>query len=156
MINLRRAAAVAATALGLALGALAAPASAFTIVPDVGAGGGVYVKSARMVSDGGLSPNDTGSVLCSGNLCIQRVTSIVNHKATIAAWAVNSGFTGHFELLGPDGHIANHPTTGDQKWAVGQSTQFTGVAQGGGYTIKEWVGTASTGWHTAGVVNFSV
>jgi hypothetical protein len=95
-----------------------------------------------------VSPDSVGSVVCGGDLCIQRTTSIVNNKATVKAWARTFTFVGHFELRGPDGHIANSPTT---SWAAGGAGyNFKGVAAGGGYSIIAWDVT------NIGQVNFRV
>lgn len=103
-----------------------------------------------------IIPNDVGAVLCSGDLCIQRVTSIINNKATIKAWAWRFNFTGHMELSGPDGFIANAPTTDILFTAGVTGVLFKNVARGGGYTITEWRGTRSTGYLNIGQVNFGV
>lgn len=96
-----------------------------------------------------VTPDSVGSILCSGDLCIQRTTSIINNKATVKAWANTFTFVGHFELLGPDGHIANSTTAA---WvAGGAGYNFNGVAAGSGYSIIAWDGSANIGQ-----VNFRV
>jgi len=96
-----------------------------------------------------VSPNAVGSVVCGGPaVCIQRTSEIVNHKATIRAWANTISFTGHFELTGPNGHIANSVTA---HWvAGGNGPNFNGVPQGGGYSVIAW------GPGNIGHVNFAV
>jgi hypothetical protein len=83
------------------------------------------------------APSGVGSVVCGGPvLCIQRTTIIVNHRANVAAWANTISFTGHFELVGPQGHIAN--STVEHWVAGGKAFTFKNVAEGDGYTIIAW------------------
>jgi hypothetical protein len=97
-------------------------------------------------------PDSVGKVLCSGDLCIQRITGISNGTAYVEAWANTYGFTGHFELSGPNGLIGNSKTT--YWYAGGPGKEFL-VPQGGGYTMTAWQGS-SPPYRIIGQVNFSV
>lgn len=141
-----------------AASAIVLGASAATALPANAAATSAFRTSSGVTSPKGsstpviriTSPADVGSILCNGDLCIQRVTSIINNKANIKAWADTTTFSGHFELDGPDGPIANSPT---KVWSGGGAGfTFTGVARGGGYTMKAWQGTSVV----LGTVHFSV
>src|SRR5580692_2858083 len=112
------------------------------------------VTSSRVSSSApaiGLSPDSEGKLICSGNLCVQRVTSVENNEAYVEAWANKTTFTGHFALYGPDGHIANSKT---QRWIGGGAGWMPEIAAGGGYYIIAWQGGPP--WSNIGRVNFSV
>ena len=102
-------------------------------------------------SAGSLSPASVGSILCSGDLCIQRITSVVNGTASVKAWADTYSFTGSFYLSGgPDGYDRSS-TTG--KWnAGGTGYVFTDVPEGATYTATAW----TTGGDEIGLVTFGV
>ena len=91
-----------------------------------------------------VSPASVGSILCNGDLCIQRITSVVNGKANVKAWAWTSNFTGTFYLEGAaEGYSGQSPT---QKWiAGGVGHVFTGVPQGGDYVAAAWNSTEEIG-----------
>ena len=98
-----------------------------------------------------LSPASVGSILCSGDLCIQRITSVVNGTASVKAWADTSSFTGTFYLSGgPDGYDRASTT---QKWnAGGAGFVFTNVPEGATYTATAW----TTSNDEIGLVTFGV
>jgi hypothetical protein len=98
------------------------------------------------------APASVGAVLCSGDLCVQRVTSIDNGTAYVEAWANTAGFTGHFELSGPDGLIGNSKT---KYWYAGGPGQLWDIPQGGGYTVTAWQGSSAP-YRVIGQINFSV
>jgi hypothetical protein len=151
LIRFAAASAIVLSAVAVTLPASAAPATSLKVSPST--------LSAQGSSTRANSPSidDVGTILCSGNLCIQRVTAIINNKATIKAWAYRYNFTGHMELAGPDGFIANAPTSGDIFWTAGVTGAFfRGVARGGGYTITAWRGTRTTGYLDIGQVPFGV
>jgi hypothetical protein len=107
--------------------------------------------STSSVSAGKVSPASVGSILCGGDLCIQRITSIVNGKATVKAWADTRTFTGTFYLSGgPAGYFGQSST---KQWvAGGAGWPFTGVPQGGTYTATAW----NTAGSEIGLVTFGV
>jgi hypothetical protein len=87
--------------------------------------------------------------VCSGDLCIQRITSIVNGKANVKAWAWRTNFTGTFYLSG-NGYFGQSPTHG---WTAGGAGYvFLNVPQGDGYTATQW----TTGNSEIGLVTFRV
>jgi len=148
---LLRSAAAGAIVLGAAATAL--PASAASVT-SLKASASTLSTHGSSTSPGSISPASAGSVVCEGDLCIQRVTSIINNAATVEAWADGYTFTGHFELSGPDGLIGNSPAG---TWVAGGTGHyFSGVPEGSGYTITAWEGTSSTGFHDIGQVNFRV
>lgn len=126
---------LAAALLGsFTVGAL--PASATTATPA-----GVAVVPAA------------GAVQCDGDLCIQRTSANGVLPATIRAWARTTKFTGHFELIFPDGSVKNSPT---QTWAAGGTGhKFTNVPGGPGYGMTAWKGTAHP-FTNIGHVGFAV
>jgi hypothetical protein len=91
-----------------------------------------------------VSPASVGSILCNGDLCIQRITSIVNGKASVKAWAWKTNFTGTFYLEGAaEGYSGQSPT---QKWIAGGTGHvFPGVPQGGDYVAAAWNSTEELG-----------
>ena len=107
-------------------------ATAATIT--LGATGTVLPASAASATSSGssassVSPADVGKILCDGDLCIQRITSIVNGTASVKAWADTTNFTGFFIVTG-NGYFQQSPT---RAWkAGGAGFVFTGVPQGGG------------------------
>jgi hypothetical protein len=144
---------VAAGAVVLSVGATTLPASAAP-VSSLKVSSSTLGTRASSTPASSLAPHSPGKILCSGDLCIQRTTSIINHKATIKAWADTYDFYGHFELLGPDGHIANCPEGHNELWhAGGAGCNFLNVAQGGGYTIIAWDGSPPV---NIGEVSFGV
>lgn len=140
------------TLLGfIASGAIVASAFATAVPANAAPMATLTASSHSLVAPGPdtMSPDSTGKIECSGDVCIQRTTAIVNNKATVKAWANTFSFVGHFELLGPDGHIANSSTA---NWvASGAGANFKGVAAGGGYTVIAWDGDKNIG-----EVHFSV
>jgi len=148
---LLRLAAAGAVVLGAA--AAAVPANAASTAPQTSAAGAAAGSAVRALS---VSPDSAGSTVCEGDLCIQRITSIINNSATVEAWADGYTFTGHFELLGPDGHMANCPASADYTWVAGGTGCNFKIPAGTGYTIKAWEGTRSTGYHVIGQVDFRV
>jgi hypothetical protein len=144
---------VAAGAIVLSTGATTLPASAAPVTS-------LKVSSSTLstrVSSTPVSsfiPDSPGAVICRGDLCIQRTTSIINNRATVRAWANSFTFFGHFELSGPDGLIAN---SADKTWVSGGPGQnFTNVARGGGYTMTAWEGSRQFGYRNIGQVPFGV
>jgi hypothetical protein len=128
----------AAGAIVLSAGATTLPASAAP-VSSLKVSSSTLGTRASSTPASSLVPDTVGAVQCTGDLCIQRTTSIINNKATVKAWADTTSFFGHFELSGPDGHIANCPSNSNEQWnAGGTGCNFTNVAQGGGYTITAW------------------
>jgi hypothetical protein len=98
-----------------------------------------------------ISPDSAGKLICSGNLCIQRVTSVENNEAYVEAWANTYTFTGHFALYGPDGWIANSK---NKQWIGGGAGWLPLIPAGGGYYIIAWQGGPP--WANIGEVSFSV
>ena len=98
-----------------------------------------------------IAPASVGKLICSGNLCIQRVTSVENNEAYVEAWAYKNTFTGHFALYGPDGWIANSNT---KQWIGGGAGWLPEIPAGGGYYIIAWQGGPP--WSNIGQVSFSV
>lgn len=78
---------------------LGAPANAATVDPAPVAVG--------LHNTGIVAPNSVGAEQCSGRICIQRTTSVLNNSAYVEIWANGQPLSGHFELVGPDGHYAN-------------------------------------------------
>jgi hypothetical protein len=107
--------------------------------------------TSSSASASSISPDSVGKLICSGNLCIQRVTSIENNEAYVEAWADTYTFTGHFALYGPDGWIANSK---NGKWIGGGAGWLPEIAAGGGYYIIAWAGGPP--WTNIGQVSFSV
>ena len=144
---------VAAGVIALSTGAAALPASAAP-APSLKVSSSTLTTRALSAPVGIVIPASPGAVICSGDLCIQRTSSIINNEATIEAWADNRPFHGHFELAGPDGVIAN---SADQDWyAGGAGHYFNNVARGGGYTITAWQGDPTIGYQNIGRVSFSI
>jgi hypothetical protein len=77
-------------------------------------------------------PTSYGKLLCPGDLCVQRVTSISNGTAHVEAWANTIGFTWHSALSGPDSFIGNSKIT--YRYA-GRTGKLWDIQKGGGYTI---------------------
>jgi hypothetical protein len=137
-----------------AAGAIALSAAAIALPASAAAATSPAASSSTRVSS--VSPNGAGSVICEGDLCIQRITSVVNGVATVEAWADGYTFTGHFELSGPDGHISNYPPSGSLTWVAGGSgAYFRGLAQGVTYTITAWDGTQAP-YGDIGRVSFGI
>jgi len=109
------------------------------------------VRASSVAPAGTISPDSVGKLICSGNLCIQRVTSVENNEAYVEAWADKDTFTGHFALYGPDGWIANSK---NQRWIGGGAGWLPEIAAGGGYYIIAWKGGPP--WDNIGEVAFSV
>jgi hypothetical protein len=134
------AAAAAALAAGLSLAAPAA-ATAATAAPAA-----VLAPASGVVLAG-------GDTQCDVDLCIKNLTKSGVNPATIKAWADTTTFTGHFELIYPDGHVRNSPT---RTWkAGGAGFSFTKVPIGDGYTMKAWKGSGNKP-RNIGTVGFSV
>jgi hypothetical protein len=133
-----------AGAIGLSTFATGLPASA---APATSITASAHTANAQGL--GTVTPDAIGKVVCGApTVCIQRTTEIINNKANVRAWANTVSFTGHFELVGPNGHIANSTV---QHWvAGGGGWTFQGVAKGAQYSVIAW-GPGNVG-HT----NFSV
>jgi hypothetical protein len=131
-----------AGAIVLSTVAVTVPASAAPVASS-------KVSSSAPASS--VSPNSEGKLICSGNLCIQRVTSVENNEAYVEAWAYKTTFTGHFALYGPDGWIAN---SRNQRWIGGGAGWLPLIPAGGGYYIIAWKGGPP--WSNIGEVSFSV
>ena len=99
----------------IVLGALAAtlPANAAALPSST-------ASTYGSISAGSLAPASVGSILCTGNLCIQRITSVVNGRANVKAWANTLNFTGYFVLT---------------RGATGQSPTHAWIAGGTGYVF---------------------
>jgi hypothetical protein len=148
LLGFAAAGAIVLSTVATTLPASAAPVTSLTVSSSTLSTQGSSTRASS------FSPDSAGSVVCEGNLCIQRITSVVNNAATVEAWADGYTFTGHFELSGPDGLIGNSK---NQTWvAGGTGHNFSGVPAGGGYTMTAWEGTPSTGYHDIGQVNFAV
>jgi len=132
----------AAGAIVLSTVAAALPASAAPVTSS-------NASSSASVSS--VSPESAGKLLCSGNLCIQRVTSVENNEAYVEAWANSYTFTGHFALYGPDGWIANSK---NKQWIGGGAGWLPLIPAGSGYYIIAWQGGPP--WTNIGTVSFSV
>lgn len=132
----------AAGAIVLSTAAVALPASAAPVTSS---------KASSSAAASSISPGSEGKLICSGNLCIQRVTSVVNNEAYVEAWAYKNTFTGHFALYGPDGWIANSKT---KQWVGGGAGWLPEIPAGGGYYIIAWQGGPP--WTDIGQVSFSV
>jgi hypothetical protein len=126
-------------AIALSTFATAIPASAAP-VPSSGASTSI------------VKPNDVGWIVCSGNICIQRISSIINNEADVKAWAWRTTFTGHFELDGPDGPMGN---SGTRSWPAGGTGAVFLIPRGNGYTITGWAGSAPP-YGDEGSVNFTI
>jgi hypothetical protein len=137
LLGLAAAGAIVLSTVAVALPANAAPVTASRVSSSVPASS--------------FSPDSVGKLICSGNLCIQRVTSVENNEAYIEAWADKDSFTGHFALYGPDGWIAN---SRNQRWIGGGAGWLPEIAAGGGYYIIAWEGGPP--WDNIGEVAFSV
>jgi len=97
-----------------------------------------------------VSPASKGSILCNDDICLQRITSVVNGKATVEAWADTTSFTGDFNLSGT-GYDETSPT---QKWvAGGAGHDFTGVPAEGGLLLQAW---NTSNQDSEGVIEFAV
>ena len=78
-----------------------------------------------------------GATQCDGDLCIKNLNG--GGPGDIKAWAKTYGFTGHFELRYPDGHVRNSP---NRYWrAHGSGYDFNNVPIGNGYQMIAWKGT---------------
>jgi hypothetical protein len=132
----------------ITLGAFAAtvPASAASLTSSTAS----THSSTSAVS---LSPASVGSILCSGDLCIQRVTSIVNGKATVKAWAFKTSFRGYFALTDGDLGDYDQESPTEQWTAGGAGYLFTNVPQAGNpYTASAWTSpTNPIGWVYFGI-----
>lgn len=133
----------AAGAIILSTVTVALPASAAPVTSS-------NVSSSAPASS--LAPESIGALLCSNDLCLQRITSISNGTAYVEAWANTYGFTGHFELSGPNGLIGNSKT---KYWYAGGPGKLWLIPQGGGYNITAWQGS-SPPYHVIGSINFRV
>ena len=117
---------------GIVLGAFAAtlPANAASLPSST-------ASTQGSASAGSLSPDSVGSIVCGGDVCIQRITSVVNGKATIDAWANTATFTGVFYLgCGPVGDALNLSSPTQQWIAGGAGHDFAGAY--GDCTVTEW------------------
>jgi hypothetical protein len=135
MINLRRAAAVAAAALGLALGALAAPASASTIAPEVGgtAQGSTHgtdavltVHGAGALKNNSVSPNFSACPVTAFGYGGEMICGTVE-----ATYTVNGTPKESF-VIGTDWAVW-HAWPGSNGWHSlhGQALHFTGTDSAG-------------------------
>jgi hypothetical protein len=93
-----------------------------------------------------------GKLICSGDICVQRVTSISDNEAYVEVWAWKTGFTGHFQLYGPNGLIGNSSTT---YWYAGGTGKLWRIPAGGGYTAYGWAGKSAP-YTPMGSINFAV
>ena len=110
----------------LVLGASAAAASLLGLVAAVPAvANAAPLLAAHQSIRPAAAVPAVGAVQCDGNLCIQRTSASGANPATVRAWARTTTFTGHFELLFPDGVQKNSP---NRSWTGGGSGfSFTGL-----------------------------
>jgi hypothetical protein len=134
-----------ATLVAIVLGtvALAVPANAATVNSSQ-----VAVSVANTYT---VTPYSYGAQQCSGDVCIQRVTSVENNSAYIEIWANTKSFYGHFELLGKDGHWAN---SSQKTWPKGCCGWLPDVPTGN-WTAKAWQYSGGS-YHNIGQVSFKI
>lgn len=134
------AAAIAAGTVTTALPASAAPATS--------------IQAATSTStQAAVSPADVGSIVCSDNICIQRISSIVGGKANVKAWAWHNNFTGTFLLTGGQ-YVGTFSQ--DTTWvAGGTGWTYYGLASGSPKILYSITATADN-LTFEGQVNFTI
>jgi hypothetical protein len=154
-LSKRRAAllsALSAAALAGTIGMATLPASAATAIP-------ARTAAAPAVNTAAV-PAAIGSILCSGDLCIQTISAnITTCVAVVAAWADTSNFTGHFEIAVPDELYVQNSTGGDRVWiAGGANYKFTVPFFGEGetYQVSAWRHNSNGSYTRIGFVQFGI
>jgi hypothetical protein len=144
-----------------------------TFVKDVGhqharEGNGMYVArrviaiaASSLVLFGILMATDAvpawaTTYYCGGDVCAD-VVSKASAGFGIDAWAYTTTFTGHFELISPNGTIYNMPKSGNVANPAGGTSQHFQVPQvDGGYTVIAWKYVSAGNYDNIGEVGFSV
>jgi hypothetical protein len=140
LLRLAVAAAIATGAVTTALPASAAPATSIQ-------------AAASTSTQAAVSPADVGSIVCSGDICIQRISSVVGGKANVKAWAWKTTFTGAFYLYGGQYNGNASPT---EKWVAG-GAGWTGYGLAvGSPAIQYWISATSTSSSYEGTVYFTM
>lgn len=111
-----------AGAIALSPVAVAAPASAAPVT----------FSSASITI---VAPDSYGQLLCNGDLCLQRITSVLDNEAYVEAWANTQTFTGKFILYLNGAEVGRSGNT-DKKWLKGGPGWLAEWPAGGGYTMK--------------------
>lgn len=108
MIKLSTVRYAAALAIGAAALTFAAPAFAATPAPAPAA------KAVHILR--------AGSILCSGDLCLQTlsVSGVPSCTAVVRTWPFNVNLYGHFEMSEPfNNHYTQNSQGGDRSWRAG-------------------------------------
>ena len=115
---------------------------------------------AALPANAATGTTNAGSIVCSGDLCIQ--TETVNTTvclAVVAAWADTSDFTGHFEMAVPSVGYTQNSTGGDKESiAGGANFKFTVpfYGEGVGYQATAWRHNSNGTYTNIGRVNFTI
>jgi hypothetical protein len=93
---------------------------------------------------------------CSGDVCAD-VVSKASAGFGIDAWAYKTTFTGHFELISPNGAVYNLPKDKNVSNPAGGTAQHFQVPPvDGGYTVIAWQFLGAGKYNNIGQVGFSV
>jgi hypothetical protein len=114
---------------------------------------------AQAKTDAVTVSTDAGSILCSGDLCIQTVAvDTAEGLAEVNAWADTTTFTGHFEITVPKTWSGENSTGGDKKWPAG-GTHYSFVVPlfpGLTYQATAWRRNSPGHYSDIGRVNFGI
>lgn len=101
-------------------------------------------------------PASATTYYCSGDVCAD-VVSKASAGFGIDAWAYTTTFTGHFELISPNGTVYNMPKDKNVSNPAGGTAQHFQVPQvDGGYTVIAWQFLGAGKYNNIGQVGFSV
>lgn len=138
------------------LGAGVAMVALITSALALGASG---EAQAQAKTDAAAVSADAGSIVCSGDLCIQTISVNTTYcLAVVAAWADTSNFKGHFEMAVPSEDYVQNSTGGNKEWyAGGANYKFTVpfYGEGAGYQATAWRYNGSS-YTDIGRVNFTI
>ena len=107
-----------------------------------------------------LAMPELGPIHCSGDVCARWVTrtgKTPGGVTTIATWARNKTFSGHFELIVPK--PGGHWNTGDRTWLAGGKGyvyHFKVELRPGNYVAIAWEEPTEGVYKDIGRVSFSV
>lgn len=114
---------------------------------------------AQAKTDATTVSTDAGSIVCSGDLCIQTVAvDTTEDLAEVNAWADTTNFTGHFEITVPDTWSGENSTGGNKGWPAG-GTHYSFIVPlfaGLRYQATAWRYNGGTSYTNIGRVNFTI